>query len=116
LYDVDNVYEDAYMTLRKENILSVESNEDKSYIHIIYRFPNGYGASVVREEYTLPFSHKKYSSYTNNDKEWEVAVIKFFGSSDKDYHITYDTEITGDVLGYQTDEMVNEILSKIENL
>jgi hypothetical protein len=104
------------MTLKKENVVSVESNEDKSFIHIIYRFPNRYGASVVREEYTLPFRHKKYSTYTDNDNEWEVAVIKFYGLDDKDYNITYETEITSDVLGWQTDEMVNEVLSKIENL
>jgi hypothetical protein len=49
-----------------------------------YEFENGYGASAVCHPY----------SYGGPAGLWEIAVL------DKDGHLTYDTPITDDVLGY----------------
>ena len=63
-------------------------------------FNNGYGASVVRSEYT----------YGGSDGLYELAVLG------KDGHITYDTPITNDVIGYLKEEEVTSILKQIQML
>lgn len=72
----------------------------------IYRFENGYGASVICTPY----------SYGGPQGLKEIAVIKFFGPGERDWHITYDTPITDDVLGYLTDEEVEVYLELIKGL
>lgn len=63
-------------------------------------FENGYGASVVKHNY----------SYGGNDGLYELAVIK-------DDDINYDNPVSkGDVLGYLTEEQVNDALIKIQKL
>ena len=80
---------------------------DKSYlfggVKYIFRFDNGYGASVIKHAY----------SYGHEEDLWELAVLEFY---DGDYHICYDTEITDDVIGYLTDEEVRAYLDKIKGL
>ena len=66
----------------------------------IVQFPNGYGASIVQSEYT----------YGGKDGLYELAV---FG---KDGHISYDTPITNDVLGYLSEQDVEKTLIDIKNL
>ena len=73
-------------------------------IQYIFKAKNGYGASIVRHDY----------SYGGKDGLWELAVIQFEANSDWD--ICYDTPITSDVLGHLTDDEVNETLEKIEKL
>ena len=63
-------------------------------------FDNGYGASVVRSQYT----------YGGDKGLYELAV---FG---KDGHITYDTPITNDVIGYLRPEDVTDVMEKIQQL
>jgi hypothetical protein len=63
-------------------------------------FDNGYGASVVRHEF----------SYGGKDGLYELAVLN------NDGDLTYDTPITNDVLGYLSKEDVTEILIKIQQL
>jgi hypothetical protein len=63
-------------------------------------FDNGYGASVVRHEY----------SYGGKDGLYELAVLSIDGE------LSYDTPITNDVLGYLTDKDVTEVLIKIQQL
>ena len=63
-------------------------------------FDNGYGASVVRSQYT----------YGGDRGLYELAV---FG---KDGHITYDTPITNDVIGYLRPEDVTDVMEKIQQL
>jgi len=70
----------------------------------IYKFPNNYGASVVRHSF----------SYGHADGLWEIAVILF--DDDGTWDITYDTPITDDVLPNLTDDGVTEALSKIKEL
>jgi hypothetical protein len=71
----------------------------------IYRFPNGLGASVVQHEY----------SYGGNAGQWELGVIKFVGNTDE-WHLTYDTEVTSDVLGYLEWSEVESYLDQIAGL
>ena len=66
----------------------------------IVLFPNGYGASIVQSEHT----------YGGRDGLYELAV---FG---KDGHISYDTPVTDDVLGYLSEEAVEKTLTDIKNL
>jgi hypothetical protein len=67
----------------------------------IYRFDNGYGASIVKHSFS-------YGS--------EMAVVKFKGSSIDDFNLCYDTPITSDVLGYLTPIDVDNYLNQIEKL
>lgn len=69
----------------------------------LYRFENGFGASVVRHEF----------SYGSDDGRWELAVIKFDGD---DWHIEYGTEITDDVIGHLDWSDVEDLLSRINAL
>lgn len=69
----------------------------------LYKFPNGYGASVVRHSF----------SYGGDEGLWELAVIRY----DKNhFDIDYSTHITDDVLGYLSEEDVDIILDKIAAL
>ena len=103
-------------------------------IQKVYRFPNNYGASVVRNK--MPSNtldplvvisslakviqdtegNPKYSSYTDNEKEWELAVIKFDGKSNDSFDLDYKTGITDDVIGHLTAPKVEKILEKIKKL
>ena len=63
-------------------------------------FDNGYGASVVKHQY----------SYGGDRGLYELAVL------DKDGQLCYTTAITNDVIGYLTEEDVEELLIKIQQL
>ena len=65
-------------------------------IQYIAKFPNNYGASIIRHSF----------SYGNKLGLYELAVLK-------DGHICYDTTITDDVIGDLTEENVNNTLAKI---
>jgi hypothetical protein len=65
-----------------------------------YMFNNGYGASVVCHSY----------SYGGNTGLFELAVLN------KDGELTYDTPITSDVIGHLTQEEVDVLLERINNL
>ncbi len=69
-------------------------------VQAIERFDNGYGASVVCTPYT----------YGGDRGLYELAV---FG---KNGHITYDTPLTDDVLGYLKEEEVTKIMQQIQLL
>ena len=74
-----------------------------------YRFPNGYGASVVKFTIGgLP------GSYGAEDGLWELAVVKW--TSDKTYELDYTTGIIEDVLGRLTEADVESTLQQIKNL
>ena len=63
-------------------------------------FENGYGASVVKGEYT----------YGGKDGLYELAVLG------KDKKLTYDTPVTDDVEGYLSETQVTDLLIKIQQL
>lgn len=67
----------------------------------IYRFDNGYGASVVCHSF----------SYGT-----EMAVVKFTGPNIDDFVLCYSTGITDDVLGHLSPDDVDRYLGMIEKL
>lgn len=66
-------------------------------------FDNGYGVSVIKS------SH----SYGGSEGLYESAVLK---GLEEDWKICYDTPITDDVIGHQTEEEVEVLLYEVENL
>jgi hypothetical protein len=64
----------------------------------LYRFENGYGASVVQNMYS---------------RGTEMAVIKWSGN---DFRLVYDTPITDDVINYMDEDEVQETLRRISSL
>lgn len=72
-------------------------------VQTIVFFENGYGASVVQHDF----------SYGRDKGLFEIGVI----AGDRDeWHLCYDTEITDDVLGWQNNQDVEEVLRKIGDL
>ena len=71
-------------------------------------FPNGYGVSVVR--FTTPFGS---GSYGAEEGLYEVAILK---GLEEDWEICYDTPITDDIIGYQSVEDIDNLLSQVESL
>ena len=69
----------------------------------VYRFDNGYGASVVSH----PFS------YGGDEGKFELGVVKFVGDR---FKLTYETPITADVLGYLSEDDVAATLDQIQAL
>ena len=63
-------------------------------------FENGYGASVVKGEYT----------YGGKDGLYELAVL------DSNGNLIYDTSITDDVIGYLTQQEVTDLMEQIQKL
>ena|GEM_PF-882736 len=70
---------------------------------MILRFPNDYGASIIRFAY----------SYGGSEGKFELAVIRWHGDN---WSLCYDTPITDDVLGYLSPEEVLSTLSEIQAL
>jgi hypothetical protein len=66
----------------------------------IYKFPNGYGASVVCN----------FGTYGAKDGLFEVAVL------DSNGEIAYDTPVASDVIGWLDFADVADILNKIKAL
>lgn len=66
----------------------------------IYKFGNGYGASVVCNS----------MSYGRDKGLFEVAVLDLAGD------IVYDTPVTNDVVGFLDFAGVADILQQIQNL
>lgn len=65
-----------------------------------FKFSNGFGASVVMHG----------GSYGGDKGLWELAVLG------PDGHLTYDTPVTSDVLGYLAEADVTEALNAIAAL
>ena len=77
---------------------------------VIFHFPNGYGASVVRHSGA---SFGFGSTYGYHEGLWELAVLKFKGT---EWNLTYDTDITDDVIGHLDPQGVDAILEQIKAL
>lgn len=77
----------------------------------VFTFDNGYGASVIKDH---------PGSYGAINDLWELAVVRDARYShiikDRLWHVTYDTPITDDVIGYLTDEEVLKIMKQIQEL
>jgi hypothetical protein len=70
------------------------------------RYPNGYGASVVRH----------WGSYGGDSGLWELAVLRFAGEGPYDCTLTYDTPITDDVIGWLNEADVHDLCDQIRDL
>lgn len=66
----------------------------------MYQFPNGYGASVIRHQF----------SYGGEEGLWELAILNRHGE------LYYRTPITRNVIGYLSESEVDEILRQIADL
>lgn len=76
-------------------------------IQKLYRFPNGYGASVICTR----------DSYGGRDGLWELAVLRWVGPGlDREDRVLDETTPVGDVSGYLTDGEVEELLLEIAHL
>jgi hypothetical protein len=69
----------------------------------VYKFPNGYGASVITGNLF----------YTDEDHPYELAVVKFDGEV---YKLDYSTPITNDVIGHLNEQGVHDTLVQIKAL
>ena len=80
----------------------IEVQRDIGYPQTIYKFPNGYGASVIKFNYV-------YFEF-----EIEIAVLRFneYGN----WHIDYCTPITHDVIGGLSEEARDDVLQQIFDL
>jgi hypothetical protein len=69
-------------------------------VQAVITFENGYGASVVKTPH----------SYGGDRGLYELAVLGTDG------HLTYDTPVTNDVIGYLRDIDVTDVMEKIQQL
>ena len=89
--------------------LSEKPHAVGSGVQRLYRFDNGYGASVVR--FMLPGLAS--GSYGSEAGLWELAVIKWTGSN---FALTYETPITDDVIGHLSEDEVQGHLRRVRDL
>lgn len=78
----------------------IEVQNDLGYPQTIYKFPNGYGASVIKFKYI-------YFGI-------EIAVLKFYKEGNWD--INYATPITNDVIGGLDEQSRDKVLQQIFDL
>ena len=71
-------------------------------------FDNGYGISVVMFRGIAGGGYYGYE-----EGMYESAVLK---GTEENWNICYDTPITSDVIGHQTEEEVEVLLHDVENL
>jgi len=76
------------------------NREDLNGVQAIVKFENGFGASIVKHNF----------SYGGSEGLYEMAVL------DENNDICYTTSITNDVIGYLNEEEVSDYLNKIKNL
>ena len=79
----------------------VEQN-DLGHPQTIYKFPNGYGASVIK------------LNYIYFGIEIEIAVLRF--NENGNWDIDYRTPITNDVIGGLNEESRDSVLQQIFDL
>lgn len=92
--------------MRIENLksLSFTKTEWQTLDRMVYEFPNGLGASVIREV------SKAGSSYGGRDGLFELAVLDHKG------RVITHPDITGDVIGWLTQEEVDQVLQRIAEI
>lgn len=85
----------------------IQEKKRNGGVQKIFKFENGYGASVVKNPY----------SYGGDEGLWELAVVLVYENGEGlSFELVYDTPITEDVLGWLTWEEVEETLKQIEEL
>lgn len=81
-------------------------------IQKLYRFPNGYGASVIRFSINVPGVGMVPCSFGAEHGLWELALVKFDGSN---FELVYEHGFD-DVIGRLTDDEVLEKLNIIKEI
>ena len=79
----------------------IEFSRYIGHMQTVYKFPNGYGASVIE-------------IYYYEEDYIEVAVVKF--DENGEYHLNFSTPITDDVIGGLDEEGRDKVLQKIFDL
>jgi len=85
----------------------------------IYRFPNGFGASLVQMcMVRTNGKNEVYSGIHPVTKEllWEIGVVRFNSDDDTDFTLTFETSVADDVIKYVTASKAELILRKIKEL
>lgn len=80
----------------------IKVQNDIGYPQTIYKFPNGYGASVIK------------FNYVYFGIGIEIAVLKF--DKNGNWYIDYSTSITNDVIGGLNEKIRDEVLQRIFDL
>ncbi len=80
----------------KKNLVAAVMSNDGGGVKYVFRFKNGYGASVIKNKY----------SYGNEDNLWELAVIEF--TSRGTWYLCYE--------GYLSNRQVRALLKRIKRL
>lgn len=99
---------EAYLVSFRDDLFEWEKGESFQWL---FRFANGYGASVI----------KHYGSYGVNQDKFEVATIKYIGMPSKHERTRFElVNIPGitdfdTVEGYLDNEQVMKMLRKIKN-
>ena len=81
-------------------------HNDEEKMQLVYRFPNGYGASVVQ------------GPTTDGGLEglWELAVIRFNSTHPCDFTVDESTALGTDTHGDLTQECVEALLVFVEHI
>jgi|ETNmetMinimDraft_3_1059899.scaffolds.fasta_scaffold394132_1 hypothetical protein len=88
------------MTNKFREFLTESQYRNDGGVQHIYKFPNNFGASVIKTDY----------SYGGKSGLWELAVL------DENEDITYHTPITQDVIGHLAWKNVEKFLAEIRDL
>lgn len=91
------VCHNTYMNSTNDTFTQTTTNEG---IYRMYRFPNGYQASVICTQHSIG----------GPQGLWEVAVM------DRDGTIVYDTPVTNDVVGNLSDAEMLDVVRFIRTL
>lgn len=81
-----------------------ETKYGNNGMQYVFKFDNGYGASIVQNPY----------SYGGREGKYELAVLDFHASEEG--KLTYDTPITNDVIGWLDIEDIAALLLRIKSL
>lgn len=93
-----------YDSVEQFREFQTETNYVNDGVQHVYKFPNDFGASVVKHDF----------SYGGKSGLWELAVLDY--RVDKTGEITYHTPITQDVIGHLAWKKVESILREIKEL
>jgi len=81
-----------------------KTRQHTQHFRKVYKFPNGYGASVIQGLYT----------HGGPEGLWEVGVLKFNRRGESE--LDYNTPVAGDVIGHLTWRGVLKVLGEIKEL
>ena len=91
-------------TIKDYNKYIIDINAYHKGMQVVFQFDNGYGLSVVSHSF----------SYGHEDELFEIGILKFH--PDGTYELTYETPITGDILGHQSKEDLINVIEQAINL